>query len=500
LGGGPRIEALVREVGLAEGTSTSLPADASADLVVLLGNASVDIRTAIRSLAPGGALYCELQSNRRAVRDAVLRAGLESVEVYGRPSGAGHQQVLLPFGNARVIDWCARSPDNARGLRTAGAVTLLRVAARCRAPTYGPLMPASAIRARKPTSDGARPSLLERMAGELGWPGSKVQTVMFTPGVRDSSGVILLPFLLGAGDPAVAIKTRRLREQERDLSREQDNLREARAEVQPSLRETLPQPLGIIKHEGVSATVQTYCPGRSLAASTAEWYANTAHKTGDLALAATWLTDFHRQTLVGRPAWTADEAGQWLEKPLELYCQTFGLRAAEEGLFAEARRRSQSLSGIPLPIVRQHNDFDPWNIKRFGRRIFVLDWERSCAGPALMDLLHFVSTWSYLARGLPAGVEQTEGFVELFVTGGKADEIVRAVRSSIAGYMEQLQVDSRFLPLLLVMTLVERALDRERTPGGTVARPANRPANRQVRYLEALAPHAARLFSVTASR
>jgi hypothetical protein len=53
--------------------------------------------------------------------------------------------------------------------------------------------------------------------------------------------------------------------------------------------------------------------------------------------------------------------------------------------------RRDDFARRPVVCHRTHGDFVPWNIRRRGRRLFVIDWEASDAGgPALTDLFTFL--------------------------------------------------------------------------------------------------------------
>jgi aminoglycoside phosphotransferase (APT) family kinase protein len=110
---------------------------------------------------------------------------------------------------------------------------------------------------------------------------------------------------------------------------------------------------------------------------------------------------------------------------------------------------------VKFPIVWQHRDFTPWNVLRnSGGHLSVLDWEGARPGPALFDLLHFVSHWDEME----ADAVTPEERLRAFVRGAPAS------RREIARYCERLGIDPRFVPLLMVYTRVEIAL---RSPSRT---------------------------------
>jgi thiamine kinase-like enzyme len=84
----------------------------------------------------------------------------------------------------------------------------------------------------------------------------------------------------------------------------------------------------------------------------------------------------------------------WAGGPCRTYEGTFGITREEQRLFAVARKGAEALIGSTLPLVQQHNDFDPWNMTRAGDELHVLDWERSAIGPPITDLQFFTLAWT----------------------------------------------------------------------------------------------------------
>jgi aminoglycoside phosphotransferase (APT) family kinase protein len=116
---------------------------------------------------------------------------------------------------------------------------------------------------------------------------------------------------------------------------------------------------------------------------------------------------------------------------------------------------------LPLPIVWRHRDFTPWNLFRAGNEIHVVDWEGLRPGPALCDLLHFVMHWHEQARR----VSGRAALHDLFVAP-RPGPAAAAAREEIANYCRQLEIDLRFVPLLLLHTRLEIVARRTERPAG----------------------------------
>jgi hypothetical protein len=335
------------------------------------------------------------------------------------------------------------------------------------------------------------PALLERadLPGGAMPPGTR--TALITSGEDDGSRVVLLPFVPQADAPTVALKASRIEQFNAHTEREQAMLLRLRGRLEPGLRATLPEPLACFPHGRSVVGVESVAPGRAMSVTSGRWGASKAAAMDDLHAAAGWLAAFHLQAGVDR-CWSGDRAAAVLRRIAD-YRNRFAPGAEAGRLLAMAGERAVGLAGEPLPIVWLHNDYGPWNIYRHGDRLTVIDWEfggedeRARQGPALTDLIYFVTAWSARVWRLGAEGAEPEALRRLFADAEPRDEIARAARAAVDGYMRSLSIHPRFLPLLLVHTWLERALDRGDRQG-----PAGR--NPYVACLAALAPAAERLF------
>src|SRR5439155_660651 len=96
--------------------------------------------------------------------------------------------------------------------------------------------------------------------------------------------------------------------------------------------------------------------------------------------------------------------------------------------------------------------------------------------------------------GLDDGV-QLRGFERLF-TAEPRDRFVAAATDAIATYVRRLEIDRPFVPVLLVLTWIARALDRLARYGGGSAPPNDPACTRYQQYVDILARRVDYLFDV----
>jgi hypothetical protein len=511
LGGPPDLADRLLEGRIAGRVSVTLPGERTADAAAVLEGAPARLREVAACLKPGGALYYEI--NRRAlahladtparVQHAMQRAGLFPTGAYwAAPNFAGCRR-YIPLEFPEAFHWYLStlfvSGAPIARLLEAG-VRLYTGMHRGRFASIAPCYAVTGI-AGGPDSPGM-PSVLGHPAfpSELRQPG--MRPVVLTSGQDDGSRVVLLPFLPGRRPPAAAVKVATQADFNRNTEREQTVLAEIRSRLVGDIRRTIPLPLGQLRFGELSVGIESCASGSPLVVTSGRWPASFAQQTADLRLAVRWLCEFHRQVHAPRMLWGEPAIERWIESPLAAYARTFGLTPGEKQLFAAVRAWSRSLAGASLPVLWTHYDFGPWNLYRDEHDFMVIDWEfgrdweRDRFGPALYDLLYFVTYWNHVVRHLHDESAEVEGLCRLFLRRAGADRYSRATHQAIAEYMALFDIDRRFLPLMLVYLWVEQALhqfDRKRSLGqGQVDR---RAGNRSTRYLAALARHAGQLFS-----
>src|SRR5581483_8935117 len=243
-----------------------------------------------------------------------------------------------------------------------------------------------------------------------------VRPLILTSGVDAGSRSVVLPFTSGGDRPLAVLKVSRLPQFNVTTEREHATLGAIRARLRGPMITTIPRPLGLLRKDDLAMSLESCAPGRSLVASSGSWWAPREEKIRDLRMAADWLVEFQRQMQIARTTWNTEEAAKWVDEPLAAYAGAFGVTTAEDRLFAAARARARALSGRVLPIVWLHNDFGPWNVFRDQEQLTVLDWEwGQDAGPALCDLLYFVTHWAQVAHRLFDEHQQLACFSDLVV-------------------------------------------------------------------------------------
>jgi len=503
LGGSAGLTSRVADLGLARRVSDAVPRERSANAMVVLHGARAAATDIARGLAPGGALYWEI--NRRSLRHfgssparlhkALLAAGLEPTGVYAVGPNVFRPRVYLPLDVPGALRWYVSTLYNPWTRSLALAETALRVLTGLDAGRFARFTPDLAITAVAGHAP-APPSLLELAIHEIERSHGKLRPLMLTSTHHEtlSQRVVILPFSAHGAQPVAAVKVSKSVALNATITAEQSTLAEIRRLLDPAMRHTIPVPLHVHRVGDLSVSTETYLAGESLQRLSYQWGRSLRTKLEDLRLAAAWLAEFHRQTMSRRVPWGGAERSQWMAQPIERYRHTFGVTAHEGRLFAAAERYGRALTGIPLPIVLRKPDFFGSNVLRSGDTLSVVDWESSHPGPALCDLLRFIVPWADAVSRL-RGRRTFENFRRLFFGSGEADTLVRGVHEVVAGYMARLDMDRSLFPVLLLYTWLERALhhaEKQRLLGDVPRDP--RAGNRHVGRVEVLAEHTQRLF------
>jgi len=503
IGGPPGLAARLRQVGLARKVTASMSDAGSADLVAILNDAVVPIADLADRLKPGGILYLEVDRRSPAsialtpgrMKRLLLSAGVRPIGCYGALPTFQSRKVYLPLELRGAFRWFTRTlyppTTAARRLMEGG----LRLASRLNRAGMEGVAPCFCVLGIAGTSETCPAAVLSHP----GLPMSARQPGLQPLLLADRGNrVVVLPFGKDDAEPRAILKIPKLPAFNDRTENDQATLENIRGRVNSQLRQSIPEPLGIFRWGDISVAAEGYGAGRPLSSSSGLWGGRLGPKVDDLRLASSWLAEFHRQTELRRPPWGEHETGKWVEGPFQAYYELFGTTADEDRLFSAVRSHASALGGTPLPIVPLHRDFNVWNVFRHQGDLTVIDWEGGRPGPALCDLLHFVTHWHEAARGLRSQAAQLGGFRRLFCELPTRDPAVRTVHAVIRDYMEVLRLEPRFYPVLLVYTWVEMALRRaeQQRLQGSLAEDV-RSGNQNVDLIGILAANTDHLLPIT---
>jgi len=503
VGGPAGLAERVVEAGWARRVSCAIPKGRSADAVVILRDAGVTLGDAVHSLRAGGALYYEVDRrvaasrsvSPRAMQRALLRAGMCPTGSYWAAPNFDDRLMYLPLGAPEVFRWylaskfVASTPE--RRLLEPG----LRLLARFRSDAVDLFARQFAVTGVVPSGARPLPSLLGHPVLPPELRHSPLRPLVLTPGGDELNRVILLPFLPGASRPALVLKLSRLPERNLHTENEQRVLVAVRALLDEAMRRTVPRPIGVFEWNGLAVSAESAVPGRLLLSSTGRWGAPLRWKIDDLQTAVSWLIEFHRQAQVRRSPWGETELSRWVEKPLAAYGKAFGVTPNETALFAAVRDRARSLVGASLPIVWEHYALQDQNMSRDRSDIYVVDWEGGGEGMPLFDLFYYAMDWANTVIRLRDEGGRHRCFRALFCEPDPADPHALAIQRAVSRYAVALDIDGRFVPLLLVLMWIVRSLSRSDRQAALGAVGGGRSRNQGIAYVSLLAAHRDQIFA-----
>jgi GT2 family glycosyltransferase len=477
LGGSPDLGDRLVEAGIARDVVTEIPSGRSADaLAILDGRLSPErLREAISSLVPGGAMYCVIDRRRfpssLTATPATAQRFLQSLSltptgVYWIAPNPALPTKFVPLDANGAMEWylatmCMAGTPLQRLLQCG-----LGMLASVRSRWLTSVVPWYAITAVAGPATAVKPSILANVEIVAGRKSSSLKPILFTSAQDDASRVVMLPFMNGSREPECVFKIARIPEFNVNIENEQRILAEVRANLEPRLRNSVPQPMGLTYHGQLAAGTESLAPGKSLFVSSGQQGASRREKINDLYLATWWLTNFNQQMQVSSPQSGAERLASHAEEIFARYVKNFDATKNERQLLDEVLRRIHALRSCPLPIVRQHNDFGLVNVYRSDGALTVIDWELGWGpgfdqtGPALSDLLYFVTHWSFAAHQQHSDADAIKGLHQLFIVRDRGDDLIAAVHNAIDEYVSALRIDKRFIPLVLIYMWAERAVNR----------------------------------------
>ena len=462
------------EAGFAREISTTVSDRLTFDAVVTLGGdvRRGELRRAVSRLKPGGNLYCEV--DRRSLPQVLntpsrIKRMLGDLSVnitglYWVAPNLNSSNRYIPINHGAALRWyfntlCVSSSP-VQWLMERSVAAVVGFSSRWLPWT----LPWYSITATAGPIGDAKALALDDMSLVRDVGPQQISPLLLTSGQDDGSRVVVLPFVNSDRRPERVIKISRLAEFNTNVEREQEVLVEIHTRLDETLNQTVPQPLGIRHLGDLTASSETHAPGRSLFVSSGDWKASSRQKVDDLDVAVRWLSSFNRQVQLIPSESGAAEFARMVGRLFDRYLRACDPSPNVRQLLDFTSSRAQALVNAPLPIVWQHNDFGPWNLVRDRDVFHVIDWELGWgpgfdhAGPALCDVLYFVTHWSFAARGLHSPESWSNGFGQLFIDRDLDDRYISAIHQAIDGYMADLGIDARFLPVVLVYTWVDRSL------------------------------------------
>ena len=462
-----------------------------ADLVVVMADSPHHVSRILPRVGPRATVYIEVDRRRPGsrlltparLRRRLVRHGLMPVAAHWAIPDFERGRRHVPLDAAQALDWYLGTMQTAGSLVTRLADGAIRLLARTGDSALAAWVPCYSITALGAGRPRAPVGALAPVEGPV---------AMITSGQDDGSRVVLLPFESARPLPSRVVKISRLGAFEGHTEREQHTLAELRRRLPHALRDLVPEPLGMRRWQGLLVASETYAPGTPMVVTSGRYGAPFAAARADLRHAVDWMIAFHRATAACDGRWSGEWAGRTtarFERCQELFPPTSDARR----LLTRAAGAARELEGASVPLVPLHNDLGPWNLHRDGAVVTAIDWELGAGdvsdrvGPGPCDLFYFTTYWYFRLRHVTAPSAELSGLRELFTRRGSGGRGADAVAEEIRRYASELGVTGALLPVLLVATWVERALDW--TDRASLGRPdaAGPAGNRYARYLEVLA-------------
>jgi hypothetical protein len=455
VGGDASIAGQIVAVGLARTVVTGAEDRSPVDAVVTLGGDPGDLPRLLAGLRPGGVLYCEVDrgaSGTLAWSPARLsrrlrKAGM-STAAYWRRRRAGHDNLLLPLDVPGAVPWYLREVMDQRGPVRRVARGTLRLLVRRNGHRLGLVARRYAVVGVAGSPD-SHPGLLPA-PGLLGPGAGDTLPAMLAGGEGAWSRVVLLPFTGTDRQPRAVLKLPRTREHNGATEREQRTLRRVRSALPPDLADGLPSVQGTRTWSGLCVGSESFVAGRPVALAS-----RRTAETSTLDGAVDWLIRLDLAT--ARALASADRrgAGEVLD---ESFRETVdALRLPFDADAVCGRFGAERVGDPSIPVVWQHCDLTPFNLRWGNGRHALVDWESARPGPALCDLLYLLLHWQW--TGLPSfGAAPAEVFHAVFLSrhGVPASKASAQVRR----YCAALHVDDALVGPLLLRMLSQQALDR----------------------------------------
>lgn len=471
LGGSAELPGVLSEGGIARQV-VGAAGPGEVDAVAVIGRASeaVSEAEAMSMLRSGGILYYEVdrgagprvRSPRRS-RRAIRAAGGSLIATYWIRPSLAVRQMYVPLDSPEALRWFQKGgfprqtlPQRIKTSLFGGLIGLGESARFLLARQFGVV-----ARKGKGAAQSSLPGILSdgSLPADVAAPGTRV--MLIAKGRRPVVGkVVILPFAPGMAHPAAILKTVRASVTGDAVRAEQAGIRAFRPMLDSESRLAIPDARGIVRVGDHDVAIEEYLPGISLSTEIRRWGVPLRRKVDILRRAAEWITRFGEQAREGDGGWTKARHLAHVEEPVRRYGREFPLTPEESTLLERIVERSESLIGLPLPIVWTHGDYAPWNVVRSGDRLSVFDWEDAAPGLPLVDLINFCRIWYKDVVALAGGGDRVAEILPFLPGYPKAGSIEALIDESIETYLRNMKIDSGYRPIALVVPRMVRAVER----------------------------------------
>ncbi|WP_436794082.1 phosphotransferase family protein [Actinospongicola halichondriae] len=456
LGAPERTGHLLRSAGIAAAVSFDVADLASADAVAVVGDVAIPTGEIV-ARAPQATAVLVVERHRGRARIAATRAlragGLGVVERYWPVPDWDHPRRHLPIDHPGAMRWYLDHllVERTAVARVSGAV--LATLARRSPSVLGLVLPTVVFVGTRPTtpSGGVRPLVLT--SGNDRW--SRTVLCEFAPGDSRPRTVVKVPTEPAGNDVVVA---------------EQESLRRLRDLLSPTMRDTVPEPLGTERRGALVAGRETGITGTSMAVSSGRGDRSAA--MGDLAAAVAWARRLVTETQEMHP-WHPDRFDDWIVAPAVEHHRLFGHAPRLDALVETLRAAAADLDGTPIAHGWTHGDLGPWNILRRAGGVAVVDWEATAPPapthiPPLTDLVYLGTYWLHVAAGHHDAVGHREAARRLWTEVPSPSASVSAVRDALGSAVRESSIPPAVVALAVVHTWLEQAnrVARRRTDLG----------------------------------
>ncbi len=454
----PTISQRILDIGLS--TSVVTGGFDLVDAAVVLTGRPHDVIDAVQKVRPGGVFYGEIEpTGAHAIRwspanlcRSLTRAGADDPAVYWRRRRHGANVLFLPLDVPGALPWYLREAMDDRAATRRQAHRLLLRFLRGNGRWFASIARRYAVvgTIRSPVHEASARDATPALLGEA--TEDKLRPVLLARGGGCWSRVVLLAFGPADTKPRSVTKAARRPHHNHATEREQRTLVQLHEKLPPGLAVTVPVALGVRRWSGLSVGTEGFLSGRPLAV-----VASGPTSAPTLRAAVNWLIEFG---LAGRQSDVVADStagAHMLDDPLRRCVRLFDLHDGETTDEVVEHHSSALAGSCAIPLVWQHGDLTPRNMRWNGRQHAVVDWEAARVGPALSDLFYLLLHWNW--PGQPS-FDQAPQIAFSRVFGFDEGDAAREAAEHVITYAAALRIDQRLFEPLLLNMLTQQALDR----------------------------------------
>lgn len=269
---------------------------------------------------------------------------------------------------------------------------------------------------------------------------------------------VLFIFDQESNAPCAVAKVNHNAKERSGISNEYSALMKLNGQFGTTSNTIIPEPLVFFEDKGLTLSMQTFLPGRSIYFELRNSWFPKLHASRHFRLARQWLVKFHLATKAEDILIDEQFMKGQILTPLEDFQRDFNACTNEQKIINYTMLEAEKLLGQQIPLVARQGDFWARNIIIKDDKVGVVDWEHYVErSTPFTDLFMFpVSYCLNYPLAFKRSLQPADAFRSTFLSQSWLSQLVKEY---FHYYCDSIGISRGLLQILFTTFLIERTLE-----------------------------------------